>query len=96
MSQRITQDYTVELPAEMQPEAEVTGPPEVKVEVPVEVKPEERRSEPERKLMKEDFTDILSVEDLSQVLQVLLYAFKISGITIYLKPRTSPPVMEGK
>jgi hypothetical protein len=79
----------------MQPEAEVTPAPEVKVEVPVEVKPEERKSEPERKLMKEDFTDILSVEDLAQVLQTLLYAFKISGITITLKPRTTPPITSG-
>jgi hypothetical protein len=42
-----------------------------------------------------DYTDEVPVEILAEQIANLLYLFKISGITIYLKPRDTPPTSTG-
>jgi len=103
MMSRVVQTVEVNLPAEMQPEKpkppapEEKKPPEKKPE-PEKTAPEEAAQTREEELKAEDRAEFqynLTVQDMATIFQVLLYPFKISGITIYLKPRTEAPLVEG-
>jgi len=100
---RVVQEVKVKLPPELMPEKPKPPAPEVKK--PPEEKKEEKKPAPEeaaqtreQELKAEDRAEFqyqLTVQELATIFQVLLFPFKISGITIYLKPRTEPPLVEG-
>ena len=100
---RVVQEVKVKLPPELQPEKPKPPAPEVKPEEKKEKEvkkpgPEEAAQTREEELKAEDRAEFqyqLTVQELATIFQVLLYPFKISGITIYLKPRTEPPLVEG-
>jgi len=101
---RVVQEVKIQLPAELQPEAEkpseavtiqVTPP----VEVQSKVEEEKITKQEVAKAKAEDaaeFQSNLTIDEMAEILKVLLYPFKVSGITIYLKPRTQTPIVEGE